>query len=147
MSVLGAMIAAMLAALPAAVAGPSIDVGQAAIQMPMPGSAMIAGYVSVTNNGSQDDRLLAVSSPLVGSIEIHEVKMEDGVMSMRPVLYGMAIPAGETLAFTPSTMHLMLEGVRRRLVAGKPVPLRLTFLRAGVVQVMAQVSTEAYNSN
>ena len=85
-------------------------------------------------------RLRGNSSPVAGSVEIHQSGVENGVMQMRALNQGVALPAGKTVSFEPGAMHLMLFELHAPLVAGKQVPLLLTFKRAG--QVLTQLQVE-----
>jgi periplasmic copper chaperone A len=51
----------------------------------------------------------------------------------------IAIPASGTVVLEPGGFHVMLDGLRRDLVAGETVELELTFERAGPVTVDALV--------
>ena len=98
------------------------------------------GFLTLTNTGKKADRLLAVSSPLAGSVEIHQSKVENGVMKMRALTQGVVLPAGQSVVLSPGDLHLMLFELRAPLVVGDRVPLQLTFERAG--QVMATLLVE-----
>jgi copper(I)-binding protein len=69
-------------------------------------------------------RLVGVSSPVAGVAELHEMKLEDGVMRMRP-LAGLDIPAGTTVELKPGGNHLMLMDLKQPLARGTTVPLTL----------------------
>src|SRR3569833_3233141 len=50
-----------------------------------PGGAKIdAKYITVENKGGTADRLVSVFGDIAGKIEVHEMAMNDGVMTMRP---------------------------------------------------------------
>lgn len=74
----------------------------------------------------RDSRLVGARSPVARVVEIHEMKMDGEVMSMRaiPVL---ALPAGRAVALTPGGYHLMLLELKAELKAGDEVPLTLEF--------------------
>ncbi len=62
-----------------------------------PGGAKVgAGYLRITNTGSEPDRLTGASMPLAGRGEVHEMSMQNGVMHMRALPQGLAIPPGQT---------------------------------------------------
>ena len=130
---------ALAATLSSVRAANSINIADAWIQAPMPGSYEAAGYLRITNSGSSDDRLLSVSTQAAGVTEIHEVQLNDGVVSMRPLIYGVKIPAGDTIALSPTTMHLMLLNHKRRLASSKTIILQLNFQNAGTLRVTAPV--------
>lgn len=70
-------------------------------------------------------RVVAVSSPVAAMVEIHEMKMEDGVMKMRAV-EALPLPAGQAVALKPGSYHVMLMGLKAPIKAGETVPLTLT---------------------
>ncbi|WP_163837265.1 copper chaperone PCu(A)C, partial [Providencia stuartii] len=57
-------------------------------------------------------KVVAASSPVAAMVEIHEMKMEDGVMKMRAV-DALALPAGQPVALKPGSYHVMLMGLQR----------------------------------
>lgn len=93
------------------------------------------GFMSIVNGGSQDDRLIAISSAVATRVEIHQMSMADGQMQMRAVSDGLAIPAGQTVELAPGGYHLMLIGLSQALVAGQTVTLELQFEKAGKASV------------
>ena len=48
------------------------------------------------------DRLIAVTSPSAGKVEIHVMEIVNDVMTMRPVEGGLEIPAGATVELKPA---------------------------------------------
>ena len=108
---------------------------------PTAGSMMMgAAYLTLKNAGKEADTLKSVSSPDAEMVEIHEnIHDEGGVMRMRPVEGGLAIPAGGTVAFEPGGYHLMLIGLKHNLEDGQTMPLKLSFAHAGDVDVEVKV--------
>ncbi|MGQ3053494.1 MAG: copper chaperone PCu(A)C [Roseateles sp.] len=70
-------------------------------------------------------KLVAASSPVAAMVEIHEMKMDDGVMKMRAV-DALPLPAGQAVALKPGGYHVMLMGLKSQIKAGETVPLTLT---------------------
>jgi copper(I)-binding protein len=66
------------------------------------------GYLTVTNHGQTADRLVGVSSPASGRVEIHTMEVAGGAMKMREFPDGLAIPPGKTVKLEPGGFHLML---------------------------------------
>lgn len=97
------------------------------------GSPNGIGFIDLKNTGSQPDRLLKATSPGVGRVELHEMKMQGDVMQMRE-LEGIAIAPGATVKMASGGLHLMLMQLARPLAAGDKLPLTLTFERAGSVR-------------
>ena len=75
-------------------------------------------------SSSKDMRLVEVRTPVAGTVEIHEMAMDKGVIRMRPVP-GVDLPAGRTVGLKPGGYHMMLLDLKRQLKAGESVPLTL----------------------
>jgi copper(I)-binding protein len=74
---------------------------------------------------SQNSKLVAASSPLTPSVEVHEMAMQDNVMKMRQIP-ALALPAGQPVALKPGGYHVMLLDLRKPIQPGDTVPLTLT---------------------
>lgn len=100
-----------------------------------PGAPVLGGYLSITNEGEQPDRLIAASSTISDNVQIHMSSVNDGVATMRQVTDGVAIPSGETVEFEPGELHLMLLNPKSRPGEGDKIPLTLTFEKAGPLDI------------
>jgi copper(I)-binding protein len=80
-----------------------------------------------------------VSGDVAGKVEIHEMAMNNGVMTMRPLDKGLAIEPGKTVKLAPGGLHLMLMDLKSPLKQGDKVPLTLDFEKAGKVVVSLDV--------
>ncbi len=101
-----------------------------------PGGAKVAaGYATLKNSGATPDRLVSATTGIAKSAEIHEMRMADGVMQMRPVPEGVTVPAGGEVALKPGSYHLMFFGLKRPLSEGESFAVTLTFEHAGSVDV------------
>ena len=98
----------------------------------MPSSA---AYLSITNHGGTADRLLAAESSLARKTELHTMDVTNGVMKMRQIDGGIAIPAGKTIQLAPGGFHVMLIGLRAALNAGENYQVTLTFEKAGKIKL------------
>ncbi len=94
------------------------------------------GYLSITNTGMQDDRLVAAATARAGKTEIHEMSVVDGVMKMRKLGDGLAIPAGATVVLKPGGFHIMFMGLAEPIAEGDEVAVTLTFEKAGTAVVV-----------
>src|SRR5690348_9692952 len=103
------------------------------------GAKVAGGYLTVENKGTTADRLVSGSGDVAGRIEIHEMAMEGGVMTMRPVDKGLVIDPGKTVKLAPGGNHLMLMDLKTPLKQGDKVPLTLQFEKAGKVSVSLDV--------
>jgi hypothetical protein len=105
-----------------------------------PGGAKVgAGYMTITNKGTATDRLVSASSPTAGKVEIHEMKMQNGVMKMRELPGGLPIEAGKSASLAPGGYHLMLMELKAPLKQGDKVPVTLNFEKAGKLDVTLDV--------
>ena len=105
-----------------------------------PGGAKVAGgYLTIENKGSAPDRLISGSGDVAGKVEIHEMAMNNGVMTMRPLDKGLAIEPGKTVKLAPGGYHLMLMDLKNPLKQGDKVPLVLVFEKAGKVNLSLDV--------
>ena len=73
-----------------------------------------------------DTALVAVASPVAKIVEVHEMKMEGGMMRMNAV-DRLALPAGKAVELKPGGYHVMLMDLVEPLKEGDTVPLQLTF--------------------
>ena len=113
-----------------------------AICRPTPvGRQMTGCYLTLTTTTA--DRLVSVTSPAANLVQIHESRIESGMMMMNELKEGLPLPAGETVALAPGGNHLMLLGVEEPLVAGDTVALTLTFESSSPVEVTATVGQPA----
>ncbi len=105
-----------------------------------PGGAKVAaGYLTIKNDGKTADRLLSAASPIAARTEIHESKMENDMMTMRPVPDGIAVPPASSVALAPSGYHLMFRDLTAPLKEGEQFKATLTFEQAGAVEVTFDV--------
>ncbi len=99
------------------------------------GAPVGGGYLTITNTGSQPDRLTGGSVGFAKSVELHEMKMDKGVMKMRMLEGGLEIKPGETVTLKPGGYHIMFVGMKGPLKKGEHVKVTLQFAKAGKVDV------------
>jgi copper(I)-binding protein len=105
-----------------------------------PGGAKVAGgYLTIENKGAAPDRLLGGSADVAGKIEVHEMTMNNGVMTMRPLEGGLTIEPGKTVKLAPGGYHLMMFDLHGPLKQGDKLPVTLDFEKAGKVKVSLDV--------
>jgi copper(I)-binding protein len=101
------------------------------------GQKATGAFMQIT--APQATRLVAVSTPVAGVAEIHEMKMEGGVMKMR-AMPGLELPANQTVELKPGGYHLMLMDLKAPLGKDGSIALTLTFKDAKGTQSKQQVS-------
>ena len=99
-----------------------------------------AAYMTVINNGSSGDRLLAATTPVADKIQFHHSVSEDNGVSRMREMHDVAVARGARVTFSPGGMHVMLVGLKQPLKEGQTFPLSLTFEKAGKVDVTVSVA-------
>lgn len=127
-------------------AAPAFAQGTAAIAIDQPwaratpaGAQTGAAYMTIDNKTNVADRLTGCASTVADKVQIHEMKMVSGVMQMREVADGLAVPANGSVTLKPGSYHIMLIGLKHPLKAGDSVPMTLTFAKAGNISVTVPV--------
>jgi periplasmic copper chaperone A len=105
-----------------------------------PGGAKIGGgYLTIENKGSVPDRLIGGSADVADKVQLHEMAVNNGVMTMRPLDKGVTIDPGKTVKLAPGGYHLMLFDLKSPLKQGDKVPVTLEFEKAGKVKLSFDV--------
>lgn len=102
----------------------SIEVKDAWVRGTVPAQKSTGAFMEITGNSAV--RLIGVASPVAGTVEIHNMTMQNGVMKMFPV-DGIDVPAGKTVKLAPGGYHVMMMGLKQQVKPGDRVPLTLTF--------------------
>ena len=105
--------------------------------LPQPAAtAQVAGgYMAISNNGAQPDRLIGVSSSIAKSASLHQSSVDaNGVASMAAVT-ALELPAGDTVLLEPGGYHIMFMGLTGRFSEGDMLPVTLTFENAGAIEM------------
>eukprot|EP01037_Dinobryon_pediforme_P021883 gene21883-22870_t len=105
------------------------------------GAKVGGGYTVISNSGKADDRLVSAASDAAAEVQLHEMAVTDGVMSMRQLTQGVVIPAGGKVEFKPGGYHVMFIGLKAPLKQGDKVHARLVFEKAGPVDVDFEVGS------
>jgi len=98
------------------------------------GADVGAGYLVIHNNGATPDTLTGGTADFA-SVEVHEMKMDKGVMKMTEMTKGLNIPAHGTIRLAPGGYHLMFTHLTKPLAKGETVKATLDFEHAGAVAV------------
>jgi periplasmic copper chaperone A len=104
------------------------------------GAKTAAGYLKITNNGKEADKLVGGSAEGTDAVEVHQMTMENNVMKMRRLEGGVEIKPGQTVEFKPGGYHLMMIGLKEPFKKGSTVKGTLTFEKAGNVPVAFEVA-------
>lgn len=105
-----------------------------------PGGAKVAGgYLVIENKGPAPDTLVGGATEAAAKVEVHEMAMNNGVMTMRELDKGLPIAAGQSVRLEPGGYHLMFTGLKKPLKEGEKLPVTLQFAKAGKVDVTFDV--------
>jgi copper(I)-binding protein len=103
------------------------------------GQPVAGGFMKINNNGTESDRLLKISSSVADMIQVHEMKVEDGIMKMGEIPGGLEIAPGATVELKPGGLHVMFMGIKAPFKEGAAVKATLTFEKAGAIEVEFKV--------
>lgn len=109
---LGILIA-LLASHIAAAQG--LQISNAWVRLPPPGAEVAAAYLTLV--AQRNTSLVKVETPAAGSVQLHSMKMKNGVMEMRE-LPKIDLPAGKPISLKPGDVHLMLFEIKPPLKEG-----------------------------
>jgi copper(I)-binding protein len=119
-----------------------VHVESAWVRAAPPGAMMLAGYMTLRNDGRAPAVFKSAQSDVFGMVDLHRTTIVNGVSTMR--LAGeQTIPAGGALRIEPGGLHLMLMQARHELKVGDKVRFRLHFADGTALDVVALVSAEA----
>jgi uncharacterized protein YcnI/copper(I)-binding protein len=91
------------------------------------GAKVGAGYLTIRNTGTEADALVSIAADVAGRSEVHDMTMVDGVMRMREVADGLAIPPGGSVELKPGGLHIMFLDLKTGLKAGETIKAKLKF--------------------
>lgn len=104
-------------------------------RVPPPAAKLGAGFVTLTNTGTETDRLIGGTAVDIGRVEVHEMSMAGGVMKMRQLENGIEIKPGATVELRPGGYHIMLLDIAKAPKAGEALKGTLSFEKAGTVEI------------
>lgn len=102
--------------------GQTATVQDAWVRATVPQQKATGAFMKIT--APQPMKLVGIRTPVAPIAEIHEMKLQDNVMKMRPVEQ-LELPAGKAVELKPGGYHVMLMDLPREVKAGETVPLQL----------------------
>ena len=142
--ILGSLALALCFGGAAIHADETVMVTHAWVRATAPGQRVAGAYLEISS--AVPNKLVAASSPVAGSVEIHSMQLENNIMTMQK-LESLDLPAKQTVKLEPGGLHIMLLDLKKSLKPGDIVPLGLTLQRADrsktVVEVRAEVRSAA----
>ncbi len=136
------LLSSVLAAAP--VHAHDIKVGSIVIEHPWsrqsPMAADVAaGFMIITNTGSEDDRLVRATATISSNVQLHDMKMDGDVMKMVELPDGIVIPAGASVELKPRSLHVMFLDIVTPPKEGDTFAAKLVFEKAGTAEIEFEV--------
>jgi copper(I)-binding protein len=113
----------------------SLQIGNPWTRATPKGAAVAGAYLTISNKGTEPDRLIGGSSAAASRFEVHSMVTEQGVAKMRPITGGLEIKPGETVELKPGSLHVMWLGLKQPLAKGEKIKGTLEFEKAGKVEI------------
>ncbi len=89
----------------------------------VPGQKVGGVYMEIV--ARENLRLAGVKTAAAETAEVHQMKIENGMMRMRAMPF-LELPAGKSVKLEPGGYHIMLFDLRHSLVTGQKLKLELT---------------------
>ncbi len=114
----------------------NVDVQGAWARATVQGQMATGAFMKLT--AKEGTRLVAVSTPVAGVAEVHEMAMENNVMKMRAIS-SLDLPAGKAVELKPGSYHVMLMDLKTSLQKDTTFPMTLVFKDAKGVETKADI--------
>ena len=112
-----------------------LQIIHANIPQPAASAKAAGGFMAISNNGTEADRLIGVEADFAAKAETHESKVDgNGVGTMEHVDF-VEIPPGQTVNLEHGGYHIMFMGLTGPLTEGEMRKVTLIFEHAGRVEV------------
>ena len=139
-----AAAAAMLSLSAGSAWAQTVKISNAWVRTTVAGQQSTGAFMALTAPAAM--KLVSVSTPAAGIVEVHEMKMDGDIMRMREIPQ-LELPAGKTVELKPGGLHMMLMDLKQPFAKDARVPFTLHFKNAkGVdseLKVMLQVAAVA----
>jgi copper(I)-binding protein len=130
----------LLSVSSASVLAADVEIKNPWVRGTVSGQQATGAFMEITSKSGAT--LVGASSPSAGVTELHEMKMDGGVMRMRAIPR-LDLPAGKPVALGPGGYHVMLIQLKQPLKKGDRVALTLQIegkdRKVEAVQVEAEV--------
>ncbi|MCR6499004.1 copper chaperone PCu(A)C [Shinella sp. CPCC 101442] len=114
----------------------NLEIHHPASKATLPGQPVGGGFMTITNKGTDPDRLVSITAPDVSDdVQIHEMAIENDVMKMRQLPDGVEIPAGAKVELKSGGLHVMFMKIKHPFKEGDSFKATLNFEKAGAVDV------------
>lgn len=97
-----------------------------------------AAFMQLRYDGPTEEFVVAATTPVAGTVELHMHEQDDGVMRMRRIPH-IHLPPSQVVSLQPGGLHIMLFGLVEPLVPGQKIPITLIFGDQSTKEVTATV--------
>lgn len=118
----------------------TVKVENAWVRATAPGQQVAGGFMNLTADA--DMTLVGGDSPISKALELHYMRMENGVMEMRQ-MKEIVLPKGKTVSLEPGDLHIMFIGLKGQIKPGQKVPMTLRVKGADGKEQKLSVEAEA----
>lgn len=102
----------------------TVEIRDAWVRAAVPGQKATGAFMKIT--AKANTQLVGASSPAAGVAEVHEMKMNGDIMTMRAVS-ALELPAGKLVELKPGGYHVMLMDMKTVLRKDSAISLTLVF--------------------
>ena len=117
-----------------------VKVEGAWVRPAVPGQKVVGAFMTLTADA--DMTLVGGDSPVSKALELHFMRMDNGVMEMRQ-MQEIALPRGQTVRLEPGDLHVMFIGLKAQINPGQKVPMTLRVKGADGKEQTLAVEAEA----
>jgi copper(I)-binding protein len=110
----------------------NVEVKDAWARATVQGQKATGAFMTLTAKSTA--KLVGATSSVAGVTEVHEMKMDNGVMKMKALEGGLELPAGKATSLKPGGYHVMLMDLKLPLQKDTTIPLTLVFKDAKGVE-------------
>ncbi|NJS39183.1 MAG: copper chaperone PCu(A)C [Rhodobacteraceae bacterium] len=105
------------------------------IPQPAASAKAAGGFMTITNNGTEPDRLIGIESTIAAKSEVHESKVDANGVGTMTHIDAIEIPPGGSVTLEHGGLHVMFMGLSAPLTEGDLHKATLIFEKAGRVEV------------
>ena len=137
-----ALLAFGVAADPHQVQVRGLTISERVVRASIGSSPNSAAYMIISNANAVADRLMSASCACAAKVEVHETHEMKGMAGMMTMGTSgpVVIPAHGSVSFRPGGLHLMLSGLKERLIDRDRQEITLVFEHAGTIKAEFHIS-------
>ena len=81
-------------------------------------------HISLSNIGDYAEYLIGAETEICTTVEIHQIRMQGDIMTMRPISEDIEILPGQTICFEPGGLHFMMIDLGSDLTPGSHLQIQ-----------------------